>query len=80
MASPLRKIYDQMNIKEAMYKPCKFERSILSHDEHEVILRSHHPEIYGAGFITSSIVAKCAHTHSVDGEKLTTRCVPSHRQ
>jgi hypothetical protein len=26
--------------------PCKFERSILSHDEHEVVLRSHHPEIY----------------------------------
>ena len=29
--------------------PCKFERNILSHDEHEVILRSHHPEIYDAG-------------------------------
>ena len=29
--------------------PCKFERSVLSHDEHEVILRSHHPEIYEAG-------------------------------
>ncbi|MBV8752839.1 MAG: hypothetical protein JO328_08265 [Hyphomicrobiales bacterium] len=29
--------------------PCKFERSILSYDEHEVILRSHHPEIYQAG-------------------------------
>lgn len=29
--------------------PCKFERSILSHDEHGVILRSHHPEIYEAG-------------------------------
>jgi hypothetical protein len=28
--------------------PCKFERSILSYDEHEIILRSHHPEIYGA--------------------------------
>jgi len=28
--------------------PCKFERSILSHDEHELILRSHHPEIYDA--------------------------------
>jgi hypothetical protein len=27
---------------------CKFERSILSYDEHEVILRSHHPEIYDA--------------------------------
>jgi hypothetical protein len=26
--------------------PCKFERSILSHDEREVVLRSHHPEIY----------------------------------
>jgi hypothetical protein len=29
--------------------PCKFERSVLNHDEHEVILRSHHPEIYDAG-------------------------------
>jgi hypothetical protein len=29
--------------------PYKFERSILSHDEHELILRSHHPEIYDAG-------------------------------
>jgi hypothetical protein len=28
---------------------CKFERSILSYDEHEIILRSHHPEIYDAG-------------------------------
>jgi hypothetical protein len=28
--------------------PCKFERSILSHDEHETILRTHHPEIYDA--------------------------------
>jgi hypothetical protein len=33
----------------AMSIPCKFERSILSFDEHEVILRSHHPEIYAAG-------------------------------
>ncbi len=30
--------------------PCKFERSILSHDEHELILRSHHPEIYDSAF------------------------------
>jgi hypothetical protein len=29
--------------------PCKFERSILSYDEHGIILRSHHPEIYEAG-------------------------------
>ena len=29
--------------------PCKFERSILSNDEHEVVLRSHHPEIYDTG-------------------------------
>src|SRR5690349_1899710 len=29
--------------------PCKFERSILSYDEHAIILRSHHPEIYEAG-------------------------------
>src|SRR5262249_35427623 len=28
--------------------PCKFERSILSYDEHEIILRSHHCEIYDA--------------------------------
>ena len=27
---------------------CKFERSILSYDEHEIVLRSHHPEIYDA--------------------------------
>ena len=26
--------------------PCKFERSILSHDEYEMVLRSHHPGIY----------------------------------
>src|SRR5262249_28698976 len=32
----------------AMSIPCKFERSILSYDEHEIILRSHHPEIYDA--------------------------------
>ena len=29
--------------------PCKFERSILSHDEHEMVLGSHHPGIYGMG-------------------------------
>ena len=29
--------------------PCKFERSILSYDEHGIVLRSHHPEIYEAG-------------------------------
>jgi hypothetical protein len=29
-----------------MSVPCKFERSILNYDEHRVILRSHHPEIY----------------------------------
>src|SRR5499427_2192950 len=32
----------------AMSIPCKFERSILSYDEHEIVLRSHHPEIYDA--------------------------------
>jgi hypothetical protein len=26
--------------------PCKFERSILSYDEHEIVVRTHHPEIY----------------------------------
>ena len=29
--------------------PCKFERSILSYEEHGIILRSHHPDIYDAG-------------------------------
>src|SRR5262245_30971967 len=29
--------------------PCRFERSVLSYDEHGVILRSNHPEIYEAG-------------------------------
>ena len=29
--------------------PCKFERSVLSHDEHEIILQSHHPVIYDVG-------------------------------
>jgi hypothetical protein len=28
---------------------CKFERSILSYDQHGIILASHHPEIYEAG-------------------------------
>ena len=28
---------------------CKFERSILNYDEHALILRSHHPEIYDTG-------------------------------
>jgi hypothetical protein len=27
--------------------PCKFERSLLSHEEYDVIRGSHHPEIYG---------------------------------
>ena len=31
--------------------PCKFERSILSYDEHEIILRSHHPESYDASLV-----------------------------
>ena len=31
-----------------MSVPCKFERSLLSHEEHEAILRSHHPAIYDA--------------------------------
>ena len=29
--------------------PCKFERSILSHDEYEIVLPSHHPGIYDRG-------------------------------
>ena len=32
----------------SMSIPCKFERSILSYDEHELVLRSHHPGIYDA--------------------------------
>ena len=32
-----------------MSTPCKFERSILSYDEYEIILRSHHPGIYDVG-------------------------------
>jgi hypothetical protein len=34
---------------QTMSIPCKFEHSILSYNEHEVILRSHHPEIYDVG-------------------------------
>jgi len=37
------------NLEIAMSIPCKFERSILSHDEYELILRSHHPGIYDVG-------------------------------
>jgi hypothetical protein len=33
-----------------MSTSCKFERRILGYDEHEIILRTHHPEIYQAGF------------------------------
>jgi hypothetical protein len=29
--------------------PCKFERSVLGHDEHEIVRRSHHPGIYEVG-------------------------------
>jgi hypothetical protein len=29
--------------------PCKFERSVLSFEEHELVSRSHHPEIYQSG-------------------------------
>lgn len=32
-----------------MSLPCKFERSILSYDEHQIIVPSHHPEIYDVG-------------------------------
>ena len=32
-----------------MSMPCKFERSILSFDEHQLVTRSHHPEIYESG-------------------------------
>ncbi|NVO13044.1 MAG: hypothetical protein HXX10_03310 [Rhodoplanes sp.] len=29
--------------------PCKFEKSVLSHDEHAIVARSHHPGIYEVG-------------------------------
>ncbi len=29
--------------------PCKFERSLLGHDEHEIVASTHHPAIYDAG-------------------------------
>lgn len=29
--------------------PCKSERSVLSHDEYAVVLKSHHPLIYDTG-------------------------------
>ena len=29
--------------------PCKFERSVLGHDEHQIVLKSHHPQIYDIG-------------------------------
>ncbi|WP_407160232.1 hypothetical protein [Bradyrhizobium sp. STM 3557] len=29
-----------------MSVPCKFERSLLSHDEYETIRLTHHPAIY----------------------------------
>ena len=29
--------------------PCKFERSLLSHEEHEIVASTHHPAIYDAG-------------------------------
>ena len=28
--------------------PCKFEQSLLKHDEQQLVLTSHHPEIYDA--------------------------------
>ena len=32
-----------------MSVPCKFERSVLSFEEHQLVARSHHPEIYESG-------------------------------
>jgi hypothetical protein len=32
-----------------MSVPCKFERSLLSHEEHETIRLTHHPAIYDVG-------------------------------
>jgi hypothetical protein len=37
------------NPRIVMSIPCKFERSILSFDEHQIIMQSHHPEIYDVG-------------------------------
>ena len=39
--------------------PCKIERSILSYDEHGVVLRSHHPEIYEAGLDDLKALRQC---------------------
>src|SRR5580700_286033 len=33
----------------SMSIPCKFERSVLSFEEHQLVSRSHHPEIYESG-------------------------------
>ena len=29
--------------------PCKFERSLLGHDEYDLVASTHHPAIYDAG-------------------------------
>src|SRR5262249_22287584 len=57
MARVVRRCHMRLSVAEQLFGaarcfmsiPCKFERSILSYDEHGVILRSHHPEIYEAG-------------------------------
>ena len=32
-----------------MSVPCKFERSLLSHDEYETVRLTHHPALYELG-------------------------------
>jgi len=36
-------------LEEAMSIPCKFERSLLSHDEYQTIRDTHHPVMHGIG-------------------------------
>jgi hypothetical protein len=36
-------------LEETMSIPCKFERSLLSHDEYQTIHDTHHPAIHGIG-------------------------------
>src|SRR6516164_3137555 len=47
--------------------PCKFERSILGYDEHEIIVRSHHPEIYDAVINDLKVLAPAPARHAQQG-------------
>jgi alkanesulfonate monooxygenase SsuD/methylene tetrahydromethanopterin reductase-like flavin-dependent oxidoreductase (luciferase family) len=41
-----------------MSTPCKFERSILSYDEHGIILRSHHQRMPLLGMVRIVVIAR----------------------